>query len=146
MKWIREMFKKYRELISYGFWGVMTTVVNYAVYFACTKMADIDYLVGNVIAWAIAVIFAFLVNKVFVFRSTDRSAKTLLWEFGSFLSARLLSGVLETGMLFVFVEWMHFDDAVIKIIAGILVIIINYFLSKLVIFRKKEKKGHEDSI
>lgn len=134
---MRKMIEKYREIISYGFWGVMTTAVNYVIYFACTKGAGIDYLISNVIAWTIAVLFAFLVNKVYVFRSMDRSAKTLLWEFGSFVSARVLSGVLETAMLFIFVEWMHFSDSVIKIVAGVLVIIINYFLSKLVIFRKK---------
>lgn len=137
MKRMRKMIEKYREIISYGFWGVMTTAVNYVIYFACTKGAGIDYLISNVIAWTIAVLFAFLVNKVYVFRSMDRSAKTLLWEFGSFVSARVLSGVLETAMLFIFVEWMHFSDSVIKIVAGVLVIIINYFLSKLVIFRKK---------
>lgn len=137
MRKIFDLLEKYRELIQYGFWGVMTTLVNYAVYFACTKLADIDYLISNVIAWGVAVLFAFVVNKVFVFQSKAWSGKALVWEFGSFVSARVLSGVMETGLLWLFVEQMHFSDSLIKIVAGVLVVIINYFFSKLVIFRKK---------
>lgn len=140
MQKIIDLFKKYRELIQYGFWGVMTTLVNYIVYFGCTKLAGIDYLISNVIAWCVAVIFAFLVNKVFVFRSKAWTGKKLLWEFSSFVSARVLSGVMETALLWLFVEQLHFSDSVIKIVAGVLVIIINYFFSKLIIFRKKEEK------
>ncbi|MFR4351223.1 MAG: GtrA family protein [Roseburia sp.] len=146
MKWMWEQMEKYRELIGYGFWGVMTTLVNYVIYFACTKLAGIDYLVSNGVAWGVAVIFAFLVNKVLVFHSMDHSARTLIWEFGSFVSARVLSGALETGMLALFVGILHFSDSVIKIAAGILVIIINYFLSKMLIFRKRGEKQNEDNI
>lgn len=137
MQRIIDLLKKYREVIQYGFWGVMTTLVNYIVYFGCTKLAEVDYLISNVIAWCVAVIFAFVVNKVFVFRSKGWSGKALLWEFGSFVSARVLSGVMETGLLWLFVEQLHFSDSVIKIVAGVLVVIINYFFSKLIIFRKK---------
>lgn len=140
MQRIIELYRKYRELIRYGFWGVMTTLVNYVVYFGCTKLAGIDYLVSNVAAWCVAVIFAFLVNKVFVFQAKAWDVKALLWEFGSFVSARILSGVMETGLLWLFVEQLHCSDAVIKIVAGVLVIIINYVFSKLIIFRKKEEK------
>lgn len=139
MQKIIELCRKYRELIQYGFWGVMTTLVNYIVYFGCTKLAGIDYLISNVAAWCVAVIFAFLVNKVFVFQANAWDAKALLWEFGSFVSARVLSGVMETGLLWLFVEQLHFSDAVIKIVAGVLVVIINYVFSKLIIFRKKDE-------
>lgn len=140
MQKIIDLFRKYRELIQYGFWGVMTTLVNYVVYFACTKLAGIDYLISNVIAWCVAVIFAFVVNKVFVFQSKGWDGRALLWEFGSFVSARVLSGVMETGLLWLFVEQLYFSDSVIKIVVGVLVVIINYFFSKLIIFRKKEEK------
>ena len=99
--------KKYRELITYVFWGGMTTVVNYIVYFACTKLLAIEYLISNVIAWVVAVIFAFWVNKIYVFQSYGRDKKTMLHEFGTFVSARVLSGVLETGMMALFVSVMH---------------------------------------
>lgn len=141
MNKIRELLEKYRELISYVFWGVMTTLVNYVVYFICTKAIGIDYLIANVIAWFVAVVFAFWVNKVYVFHSYQKDAKTMVREFGTFVSARILSGVLETGMLALFVETMHFNDSVIKIIASVLVVIINYILSKLIIFKKQEEKA-----
>ncbi|MDD6305795.1 MAG: GtrA family protein [Clostridiales bacterium] len=141
MNKIRELLEKYWELISYAFWGVMTTLVNYVVYFICTKAIGIDYLIANVIAWFVAVVFAFWVNKVYVFRSYQKDAKTMVREFGTFVSARILSGILETGMLALFVEAMHFNDSVIKIIASVLVVIINYVLSKLIIFKKQEEKA-----
>lgn len=141
MNKIRELLEKYWELISYAFWGVMTTLVNYVVYFICTKAIGIDYLITNVIAWFVAVVFAFWVNKVYVFRSYQKDAKTMVREFGTFVSARILSGILETGMLALFVEAMHFNDSVIKIIASVLVVIINYVLSKLIIFKKQEEKA-----
>ena len=130
---IKELMKKYRELITYVFWGGMTTVVNYIVYFACTKLLGIEYLISNVI-------FAFWVNKIYVFQSYGRDKKTMLHEFGTFVSARVLSGVLETGMMALFVSVMHFNDSVIKIIASVLVVIINYVLSKLVIFKKQKEE------
>ena len=129
---IKELMKKYRELITYVFWGGMTTVVNYIVYFACTKLLGIEYLISNVIAWVVAVIFAFWVNKIYVFQSYGRDKKTMLHEFGTFVSARVLSGVLETGMMALFVS--------VKIIASVLVVIINYVLSKLVIFKKQKEE------
>ena len=141
MNKIRELLEKYRELISYTFWGVMTTLVNYVVYFICTKGIKIDYLIANVIAWFVAVVFAFWVNKVYVFRSFGKDIKTMVREFGTFVSARILSGVLETGMLSLFVETLHFNDSVIKIVASVLVVIINYILSKLIIFKKQEEKA-----
>ncbi len=139
---IKAFAEKYRELASYLFWGVMTTLVNYAAYFICTKALGINYLASNAVAWVAAVVFAFWVNKVYVFRSEKRDAKTMAREIASFVSARVFSGVLETGMLFLFVEGMHFNDSVIKVIASVLVVIMNYILSKLIIFRKH---GEEES-
>ncbi len=137
----KALLEKYREVISYIFWGVMTTLVNYVVYFICTKALGIEYLISNVIAWFLSVLFAFWVNKVYVFRSYEKDAKTMVREFGTFVSARVLSGVLETGMLALFVETMHFNDSVVKIAASVLVVIINYVLSKLIIFKKQEDKA-----
>ena len=127
------------SLPGYHFWGVMTTVVNYAAYFVCTLWLHINYLISNVIAWVVAVIFAFVVNKVFVFRSLDWSSKVVFREAWQFTAARVFSGVLETGGLKVFVDWLHFNDAIVKIVAGFVVVVTNYALSKLVIFRKRRQ-------
>lgn len=133
---LKALFVKYKELISYGFWGVATTVVNYIVYFLCTQGMHADYLLSNVIAWMAAVVFAFLVNKVFVFGSGSWKWETLFGELWKFVSTRVLSGAMETLALFIFVDLLHFSDGIIKIIVGILVILLNYVVSKLLIFKK----------
>lgn len=137
MKKIREhLMRQYREAISYIFWGTVTTLVNYAAYFACRKLLLIHYIVSNVIAWIAAVVFAYVVNKVFVFESRDWSRGTVLKEGWQFVAARLFSGVAETGMLLLFVDLLGYKDSIIKIIAGVFVIVINYIFSKWVIFRQ----------
>ena len=133
---MRKLLMQYRELISYGFWGVATTLVNYAVYFLCTRVLTLDPLAANVIAWAVSVAFAYVVNKLFVFSSKSWERSVVLREAWQFVSARLFSGVLETAGIFLFVTLLHFHDSVVKIIAGIVVILLNYVLSKWVVFRK----------
>ena len=131
---MRKLLARYRELIAYGFWGVMTTLVNYAVYFLCTRLLGAGLLTGNILAWIVSVAFAFVVNKLLVFASRRRD--TVLRELWQFVSARLLSGVLETLLLTVFVRMLHYPDGPVKVVAGVLVILINYVLSKWIIFRK----------
>lgn len=140
---MKEFFQKHRELIAYAFCGAATTAVNYAVYFPCTRLLLLDPLVSNVIAWVIAVAFAYLVNKLLVFESRSWSRSLVFREVWQFVSARIFSGVLETGILFVFVTLLHFHDGVVKVAAGVLVILINYFLSKFLIFRKPTPKGED---
>ena len=94
--------------------------------------------VSTVLALLIAVAFGFVVNKIYVFRSLDWSAKVAFRECWQFVAARLFSGVLETAMLKVFVDWLGMNDAIVKIFSNIVVVIVNYVLSKLVIFRKKQ--------
>lgn len=135
-KLFERLMSQYKEMIVYGICGVLTTLVNYAIYFICTKAFSIHYLVSNIIAWVFSVIFAYLVNKIYVFVSLDWSRRTLLKEIWQFVAARIFSGVAETFLLILFVDMMGYRDSVIKIIAGIMVIIMNYLFSKLVIFKK----------
>lgn len=132
--------KAYRELVSYIFWGAATTLVNYSVYFSCTKVFHIHYLAGNVIAWIISVIFAFMVNKIFVFKSKTWNLPNLFRQVLQFVSARIFSGGLETLLLLVLVSFMGYDDSIIKVLAGIIVIIVNYIFSKWIIFNEKPTK------
>ena len=133
---MKELFAKYKELISYVFWGAATTAVNYCVYFLCTQLLQIQYLISNVLSWVAAVAFAFVVNKLFVFASKSWKAGTVLPELWKFVSARILSGVMETGILFLFVELLKLPDGPVKIAAGVLVILLNYAVSKWLIFKK----------
>lgn len=133
---MKKLLKKYKELISYVFWGAATTAVNYCVYFLCTQLLQIQYLISNVLSWVAAVAFAFVVNKLFVFASKSWKAGTVLPELWKFVSARILSGVMETGILFLFVELLKLPDGFVKVAAGVLVILLNYVISKWLIFKQ----------
>ena len=153
MKTIKNLIIKYKELIIYGIFGVGTTVVNFASYKLFNIILGDDlYLVSNVIAWFICIIFAFVTNKIFVFKSKSWSLETLLKEGSSFFASRIASFVIEEAGLFALVDIvgmkdMTFDltiitisgDMVAKIIIGVIVVILNYIFSKFVIFRKKDK-------
>lgn len=137
MKKLRTFLKQRRELVSYVFWGVLTTAVNYAAYFLLTRGLGVYYAYANAAAWGLAVLFAFFVNKVFVFRSRDWGWRTALRELWQMTAARLFSGLLEQGVLMLFVEALGCPDGAVKIAANVLVVIVNYVLSKWVIFKKK---------
>ncbi len=136
MKHLMDLWKKYRELICYMFFGAMTTVVNYAVYLPLYHYAHMRSAVSNIFAWIVSVLFAFFTNKPFVFQSHDWSLRTTGDELLKFIGCRLGSGLLETGILLVAVDLLHWNGTVWKILVSVLVVIINYVGSKL-LFRKK---------
>ena len=131
------IYRRHREQIDYLFWGVMTTVVNFAVYFVCTRALNIHHLASNAAAWVVSVAFAYFVNKIFVFRAKDWTGKVVLREAAQFTSGRIASGVMEMVLLLVFVDWLGLPDAIIKVISNVLVIIVNYIISKFLVFKRK---------
>lgn len=130
--------KKYRELFVYAVFGVLTTIVNYIVYLPCLNLLNFSAAVSNVIAWIVAVAFAFFTNKPFVFHSNDWSKNVVLSELSKFIGCRIGSGVLETVFLLILVDILGFNGNIIKIVVSILVVIINYISSKILVFRKAE--------
>ena len=134
---LRSLIEKYWDVLSYLFFGVLTTVVNYLIYLPVYNFCGLPAALSNMIAWVGAVIFAFLTNKPFVFRSHDWSAKTVVPELTKFVSCRIASGVLETVILFLAVDCMNWNGNIWKLVTQVLVIIINYVGSKLLVFRKK---------
>ena len=137
MKKLRALFERYYDIISYLFFGGLTTVVNYLVYLPCYNWWGISAGVSNMIAWVFAVAFAFLTNKPFVFKSHDWSAKTLWPELTKFLGCRIGSGLIETGLIFLTVDLLRWNGNVMKLILSVVVVILNYVGSKLIVFRKK---------
>lgn len=134
---LRSLIEKYWDVLSYLFFGVLTTVVNYLIYLPVYNFCGLSAALSNMIAWVGAVIFAFLTNKPFVFHSHDWSTKTVVPELTKFVSCRIASGVLETVILFLAVDCMNWDGNIWKLVTQVLVIIINYVGSKLLVFRKK---------
>lgn len=138
MKNILNGLRKYGEILVYLIFGVMTTVVNYIVYLPCYNMLGLSASFSNVIAWAVAVIFAFLTNKPFVFQSHDWSAGTVLPELMKFVGTRLGSGGAETVLLLLTVDILGWNGNVWKLLTSVLVVILNYIGSKVLVFRKKQ--------
>lgn len=129
------LVEKNRDILTYLFFGVLTTIVNYLIYLPVFNFCGLSAAVSNVIAWVGAVIFAFLTNKPFVFHSSDWSAKTVIPELTKFVSCRLASGAMETGILFLTVDCLHWNGNIWKLVTQVLVVIVNYVGSKLLVFR-----------
>lgn len=138
MKKIKELFVKYYDIISYLFFGVLTTAINYLVYLPCYNWLNLSATVSNMIAWVVAVLFAYLTNKPFVFKSHDWSMKTVLPEFGKFLGCRIGSGAAETLIILLTVDCLHWNGNIMKLVTNVLVVILNYIGSKLFVFAKKK--------
>lgn len=136
MKQFWALIEKYQDILSYLFFGVLTTVVNYLVYLPCFNLLEMSAAASNVAAWVVAVAFAYLTNKPFVFKSHDWSAKTVLPELSKFVGCRVGSGVLETGIIFLTVDCLLWNGNVMKLVTSVLVVILNYVASKLLVFRK----------
>ena len=143
MEKIKELFEKYKEMIMYLIFGVGTTAVNWITYSALTVTgAVVNKNIANVIAWVTAVVFAYITNKIWVFESKSWKLDVLIKEMGMFLGARVFSGIFEIG-LFPILMWMGLNQEIFgvegmvaKVLISVIVIVLNYVLSKLIIFRK----------
>ena len=139
MQKIKELLIKYREIIVYLVFGVLTTAVNYISLFVLQKLFDggeYSFLILNVPAWLISVVFAFITNKLFVFESRSWKFSVASKEFLEFCGARVLSLAIEELILFIFVNLLFLPEWPVKIAASVFVVIFNYVASKLVIFKK----------
>ena len=136
MQKIRELLEKYWDILMYLIFGVLTTVVNYIVFLPIYNLLGISATVSNAIAWVVAVAFAFLTNNPFVFRSNDWSWKTVGPELTKFVSCRIGSGVMETLILLVTVDILGWNGNLWKLVTNVMVVIVNYFGSKLLVFKK----------
>lgn len=136
-KKIRDFVEKHWDVVSYLFFGALTTVVNYAVYLPLYNWLGLSGTVSNCISWVAAVAFAFVTNKPFVFKSHDWSRAVVIPELTKFVGCRLGSGLLETLTIFVTVDCLAWDGNIMKLVTSVLVVILNYAGSKLLVFRKK---------
>lgn len=133
---LRKYFFKYKELILYVLFGGLTTLVNMIVYFVLLfAFGDTYYLWFNGIAWLASVLFAFITNKLWVFESKQTDAATWLREGAAFFGARVFSLLLDMGFMFVTVSLLALPNGWMKLASNVVVVIVNYVLSKLIIFR-----------
>jgi len=135
---LKELWAKYKDLIPYVIFGVLTTAVNVAVYALCARIFGLSTVVSTVIAWVAAVLFAYITNRKWVFHSKAEGAAAIVKEMASFFICRLLTGILDVGIMKLFVDILGFDDVIVKAASNVIVIILNYVASKLVIFKKEK--------
>ena len=133
---IMNFVRKHWDILSYLFFGGLTTLVNFVVYYPCYNWLAMSATVSNVIAWVVAVAFAYLTNKPFVFQSHDWSWKTIGPELTKFVGCRIGSGLLETAAIFLTVDLLCWNGNVMKLVLAVVVVILNYIGSKLLVFKK----------
>lgn len=122
-----------KELLFYIIFGILTTLVNIAVYLFFTKILGVNYLISNIIAWFLSVLFAYVTNRIWVFESENTN---ILKEIILFFSGRIFSGVVDTLLMFIFIDLLIVNDSISKIIIQIIVVVLNYVFSKLIVFKE----------
>ena len=140
-----ELLKKYKSIILYIIFGGLTTVVDWSVSFTLyylwgDAIEATPWLIhgANVIAWAAAVAFAYVTNRIWVFESKRRGFAPIVGEIVAFAGGRVLTLLLQEVLMAVFFTWLGFNEYLVKIVAAVLVVILNYFISKLLVFRKNK--------
>lgn len=139
MNRIYSFIKKHIDVVSYLLFGGLTTIVSFSIYFSLYRFTPLNAAWSNVIAWIGAVLFAFLTNKPFVFHSSNWSLAVVLPELGKFIGSRLISGLLETGLLALTVDFLQLPNLIMKLVVSVIVVILNYVFSKLIVFRNTNK-------
>ena len=137
---MKALIKKHREIILYLIFGGLTTLVDFTVYWPLYHWLHWPATASNAVAWVAAVVFAFVTNKPFVFKSCDWHPKTLFPELWKFVGCRVVSFAFTEVFLAVTVDWLHWHGLLMKILVSIAVIILNYIGSKLLVFRKKQRQ------
>ena len=129
--------KKREEIFLYLLFGFLTTLVNYLVYLPLLNAGTVAAALASVVAWCVAVIFAFVTNKNFVFKSKNWSCAIVVPEFFSFSAARVISLIVESVIIYITVDLLAYNGVYMKIATSIIVVILNYIASKMMVFNKK---------
>ena len=131
----KKAFNQYKGVIRYLFFGICTTIINIISYYACTYMIGWTVVSSTVVSWLLAVSFAFITNKIWVFESKTWNKGSVIKEVLSFFLCRIMTGILDLIIMIVSVKILGWNDILMKAISNIAVIMLNYIASKLFIFR-----------
>lgn len=133
-----DMYRKHEEGINYLIFGFLAFVLNYILYFLFADAMQMHYMAATVLSWVLTVVFAYWTNRCFVFKSTNKDKQSVGKEFLSFIGARVATEVLEVVLMYLLVDCAGANDKISKLICQILVILANYVLSKIWIFKSEE--------
>ena len=143
IKKLKKLCKDNLQILSYLFFGVCTTVVNTVCYWLFLDIIHLNNLLSTIMAWLFAVIFAFLTNKTYVFKSKRKSAGENAFEILSFFACRIATGLLDVAIMVVAVDILKWNGLLWKIISNFIVTVVNYVASKYFIFKNKKSKLNE---
>lgn len=124
-----------KEILLYLFFGGLTFLISMFMFIILNKFMNMNELSANVYSWVVAVLFAFITNKLYVFTSPKTSFVNNLKQLVTFSSGRVMTLILEEGILYIFVMVLGFPGIAIKFIAQVIVIVLNYIISKIFVFR-----------
>lgn len=135
------MYKKHEEGINYLIFGFLAFVLNYILYFIFADAIAMHYMAATGLSWVLTVVFAYWTNRTFVFKSQSKETASVVQEFVSFIGARIATEVLELVLMYVMVDLCQVNDKISKLVCQVIVILANYVLSKIWIFRDTSKKA-----
>ncbi|MDR2355577.1 MAG: GtrA family protein [Clostridiales Family XIII bacterium] len=134
--------KKHTELVSYIFFGALTTLVGFGTYAAAYYVLPVRGTTpSNLVSWVAAVLFAYCTNRKWVFQSEATGLQNVLKELLSFGSARLFALLAETFLLWLLVDRLYMPNLPVKLVLNVLVVVLNYLLSKFWVFKKAKGTG-----
>jgi putative flippase GtrA len=137
---MKKAFVKYREIILYIFFGGCTTIVNVFLYYISTRWFGFGTVGSTLLAWWVSVLFAYLTNRTLVFRSHNKELRAILFEFAFFVACRLLTGLMDILIMYLFVDQLGWPDLIMKFLSNLIVIVVNYVASRLLIFKKHSNR------
>jgi uncharacterized membrane protein YfhO/putative flippase GtrA len=135
IKLITYIYNKYEQIVNYLIIGVLTTIVNFIAYVLFARVVGFDYIISSIISWIIAVLFAYITNKIFVFRSKTYTTNSFITEMYQFFKYRLVSLGIDLAIMFVLIDMIFIDDVIAKLIVQVVIVIVNYVFSKLFVFK-----------
>lgn len=133
---LEPFYKKNKEVLLYLFFGALAFCVSISTYAFFNVLLDLNELVANILSWVITVLFAFFTNRVWVFNSNTSNLKEFLKQMIAFFGGRILTLIIEEVILFVFITLLSFSSMAVKVVAQIIVILLNYVISKILVFRE----------
>ena len=136
LNFFEPFYKRNKEVLLYLFFGGLAFFMNIFLFIAIDKILGIDALINNAICWIICVIFQYFTNKIWVFENETENFSDLLRQIISFFSGRIFTLLVEEIIIAIFITWLRFSTFGIKLSAQIIVIVLNYFISKIIIFKK----------
>ena len=140
IKEFKIFLKKYSEVISYLIFGVLTTLINLATFWILSTVFNLETIAATVAAWIIAVTFAFITNKIWVFKSKTKTNQETTKEAVMFVIARLITLGIEVFLMWLMVDNFKQDKLIWKLLCNIITVILNYLFSKLIVFKEKKAK------